>query len=138
MFPSRMPGYNPDTADIISPRRAMQSALHPRSKATGLRLLRRLQRRRRKSMSPTSKMPAVVTLVAMSAVMAILFALLTLFLWRQGLQVLQFTDPWDSSVMRRSLRFVLPKRGRAMILNSRFEREHSCDHSGLTEGSSNC
>lgn len=84
MFPSRMPGRNPDTADIISQRRAMQSALHPRSKATGLRLLRRLQRRHRKSTSPTSKTPAVRTLVVMSAVMAVLFALLALFLWRQG------------------------------------------------------
>lgn len=84
MFPSRMPGHSPDNADGTSRRRAMQSALHPRSKATGLRLLRRLQRRRRKPTSPTSKTPAVRTLVVMSAVMAVLFALLTLFLWRQG------------------------------------------------------
>lgn len=84
MFSSSMSGHNPDNADDISRRRPMQSALHPRSKATGLRLLRRLQRKHRKSTSPTSKMPAVVTLVVMSAVMATLFALLALFLWRQG------------------------------------------------------
>ena len=84
MFPSRMPGHSPDNADSIRRRRAMQSALHPRSKATGLRLLRRLQRRHRKPTPPTSKMPAVVTRVVMSAVMAVLFALLALFLWRQG------------------------------------------------------
>ena len=84
MFPSRMPGRNPDNADGSSRRRAMQSALHPRSKATGLRLLRHLQRRRRKSTPSASKMPAARTLVVMSAVMVVLFSLLSLFLWRQG------------------------------------------------------
>ena len=84
-------------------------------------------------MPSTGKLLAAVILVAMATVMAVLFSLLALFLWRQGV---------TSFVIFQNLgmicRFVLPKRGRAMILNSRFKREHSCDHSGLTEGSSNC
>ena len=78
-------GYNPDNADVISRRRAMQSALHPRSETAGYPLLRRRRRRHRRSTPSAGKLLAAVTLMIMSAVMAILFALLALFLWRQGL-----------------------------------------------------
>lgn len=85
MLPSKISGYNPDGADIISRRRALQSALHSRSETAGRPLLRRRRRRHRRSTPSAGKLLAVVTLMVMSAVMAVLFSLLALFLWRQGL-----------------------------------------------------